>query len=126
MRKLIFVLLACVMLVPLSSVAGGYEEIRIVAPEPEATIHSNNDMVTVEVSVTPALAANDQIALLLDDKVVAKGRKSHYRLTEVYRGSHTLLAQVIGANGSVLTTSQPVVFNMKHASRLFKRPEEKK
>jgi C4-dicarboxylate-specific signal transduction histidine kinase len=126
MRTLMSLMLACVAWFPLSSYAQAYQEVRIVAPDNDTTIHSNNGHLSVEVTLTPALAAGDRLALLLDAKKVAQERKLHFKLNNIDRGTHTLQAQVIAADGKVLATSPLVVFHMWHASRLFKHPQQMK
>ena len=126
MRKLIFTLLACVALAPLPSHAGSYSEVRIVAPGNDTTIHSNEGIVAVAVTVAPFLASGDQLAIVLDGVVVKKGDMLHFRLSSIDRGSHTLSAQVVAPDGKVLASSSQVVFHVRHASILFRHPEEKK
>ena len=121
MRTRTILLLIYAMLLPLPAWADGYDSVAIVSPQPETTLHSNNGNVDVKVEVSPQLntASGDQVAILLDDKVVASGSKLHVRLKGVERGTHTLAAQVTAADGTVLISSAPVTFYMWHASRLF-------
>ena len=127
MRTLMFLMLYAVLL-PLPSYAASDPAVRIVAPEPETTIHDNNGNLSVQVALSqaPDTAAVDQLALLLDGNVVAKGRDLSFELNNIDRGSHTLQVQAYAAGGKLLATSPPVVFHMWRASLLFKnRPQPK-
>ena len=101
---------------------------RIVAPDPESTVHDNNGNLAVAVSVSPPLraATGDTLTLLLDGKVAASGSLRHFELQGIDRGSHTLQAQVNAADGTVLISSSQVIFHMRHASRLFRDRQELK
>lgn len=123
-----FVLMICAMLVVCLAHAEGYQSVRIVAPDPESTVHDNNGNLAVAVSVSPPLraATGDTLTLLLDGKVAASGSLRHFELQGIDRGSHTLQAQVNAADGTVLISSSQVIFHMRHASRLFRDRQELK
>ena len=123
-----FVFMLCAVLVACLAHAQGYQSVRIVAPEPESTVHDNNGNLAVTVSVSPPLRADagDTLALLLDGKVAASGTMRHFELQGIDRGSHTLQAQVSAADGTVLVSSPQVIFHMWHASRLFRDRQESK
>lgn len=125
MRTLMFLMLYSILL-PLPSYAESDLAVRIVAPEPETTIYDNNGNLAVEVAISQPqnTAAVDQLTLLLDDKVIAKGRAMSFELNNIDRGSHTLEVQVYAANGKLLATSPQVVFYMWRASLLFKNRQQ--
>jgi hypothetical protein len=101
--------------------ADGYQAVRIVAPKPEETVHSNSGYLAVTVAVsTPPAKAGGHLSLLLDDKTVATGSEQNFVLKGIDRGSHTLRLQVNAADGTVLATSPQVTFHMWRASRLFR------
>ena len=99
----------------------GYETVRIVAPQDDATVHDNQGALEISVEVSPPLRAEagDYIVLLLDGKAAASGAKARFRLTRVDRGTHTLRAQVAAADGALLLASPQIRFHMWRASRLF-------
>jgi hypothetical protein len=104
-----------------SAQAGAYDELRIVAPAEDATVHDNQGNVSITVSVVPALQAQagDRIVLLLDGRSAASGTGGQFTLTGVDRGTHTLAAQVTAADGAVRIASAPITFHMWRASRRF-------
>ena len=114
--------LICAALISCLAYAGSYGGVRIVAPEPDTTVHDNNGNLTVTVEVSPGLdaAGGDQLTLLLDDQAVASGFRQNFELEGIDRGMHTLQAQVNAADGTVRATSPPVTFYMWRASRLFR------
>jgi hypothetical protein len=127
-RALIFLALISTALISSLSYAGNYQAVRIVTPEPETTIHDNNGNLAVTVAVSPPLhaGAGDRLVLLLDDKVVARGTERQFVLKGIDRGSHTLNAQVISADGKLLAASPQVIFHMWQASLLFRNRHELK
>jgi hypothetical protein len=122
MRPLMLPMLISAALLAAPCYAQNYQSVRIVAPEPEATIHDNNGRLTIAIAISPPLRreAGDRLTLLLDDKAVAEGQKLKFRLKNIDRGSHSLQVQVNAADGTVLATSPPVTFHMWRASRLFR------
>jgi hypothetical protein len=120
-RALVSYALACSVLISCFAHADAYRAVRIVAPKPDATVHDNSGNLAVTVAVSPPLRADsgDHLALQLDGRVVSSGFVRRFELAGIDRGSHTLRAQVIGADGSVIASSPPVIFHMWQASRLF-------
>ena len=111
---------ACASVCACANDGPGYDTISIVAPKQDATVYDNQGTVDVSVEASPALRSDrgDHIALLLDGKVVASGADARHRLTDVDRGTHTLQAQVIAADGTLLLVSSETRFHMWRASRL--------
>lgn len=93
--------------------------ISITAPASDETIHSNTGDVSVAVAVTPGLARGESIVIRLDGDEVARGASQTAALAGVVRGTHTLQASLIDAQGNVLAQSGEVTFHMWQASRLF-------
>jgi hypothetical protein len=128
MRFHIVLMLICSTLISYPAYAGGNRAVRIVAPEPEQTVHDNSGNLTVTVAVSPPLSAEagDTLTLLLDNKIAAKGSGLRFELKGIDRGSHTLQAQVNAADGTVIASSPHVIFHMWRASRLFPNRHELK
>jgi hypothetical protein len=101
--------------------AQGYDSVSIATPEAESTVHDNNGNVSVQVDIVPPLrvGSGHHLTLLLDGNVVADGLHRHFRLTAIDRGAHTLQAQVLASDGTVIASSPAVQFYMWRASRLF-------
>jgi len=102
-----------------------YQDVHIVAPKPDTTVHNNSGNLTVEITISPPLhaEAGDRIAILLDGKEMASGTGSSYKLTSIDRGSHMLTVEVKSTDGTILVASPPVEFHMWRASRFFQNRE---
>jgi hypothetical protein len=120
------------MLISAALIAGpayayGNLAVRIVAPKPGVTVHSNSGTLAVTVAVSPPPTKfGGHLSLLLDGKTVARGTWQHFVLKGIDRGSHTLRLEVNAADGTVLATSPQLTFQMWRASRLFRNQHEPK
>lgn len=101
-----------------------YSQVAVILPENDATIRDNTGQVRVEVRVVPALdsRAGDRVLILLDDQIQG-GPLATTRVTlaGVDRGTHTLQARVVDADGAELLASGSVTFHMHQASVLFRQ-----
>jgi hypothetical protein len=93
--------------------------VAIGRPAQDETVHDNQGNVSVLVGVEPTLAPGNQVVLLVDGRSVGRQNGPVFALTSIDRGTHTLQAQVLDANGNMLATSAPVTF---HMWRAFRRP----
>lgn len=94
--------------------------LRIVEPAEGETVANNNGNVIVSLQAGPALA-DGTVELLLDGHPVEARRDGNaFFLSGVERGTHHLQARSISANGET-AQSDPVTFNLWHASALFRR-----
>lgn len=91
-----------------------YKYICITSPDDQATIVNKiQGDITVNVDLRPTLKLGDQIQLLLDGKVVSSQKYTSFKLKDIDRGAHTLLAQIINVNNKILITSSSVTFYMQ-------------
>lgn len=97
----------------------GYALVAIVSPRAGQTFHDGGGDVPVQVRVVPALHDGDRIAITLDGKEVETSVAHSFLLHNVFRGTHTLGARVIGANGEVRASAPTVTFYMHRTSRLL-------
>lgn len=96
--------------------------IAIVQPANKETIHSNRGEVMVRVRYSTAVA-NATVRLWVDGAARPEAyHRGIIRLHGIYRGTHTLKAQLLGQDGKVLASSGMVTFYLWHASRLFHHP----
>ena len=104
-----------------SGTAFSYDSVAVVKPAGDATVFDNAGNVEVTVAVSPALRtdAGDRIALILDGRRISVRRATHFKLSGITRGEHTLEAQVVDSGGNALISSNPVKFHLWQASRLF-------
>ncbi|MGF6556273.1 hypothetical protein ABIA48_002653 [Pseudomonas sp. S30_BP2TU TE3576] len=99
-----------------------YDVLRILVPEPDATIHSGAGEVIVSTTNEPALQPGHHYRLLLDGQPTAEpGPSPVFPLSNIDRGSHTLSVEILDEQGRIVerTASQP--FHMQRTSLAQKR-----
>ncbi len=108
-----------------ASANGGssYTKLEISSPTADQQIRSNNQTVTVSISISPALniAAGDRIELYYDGQSQGKKKTTVFNLKDVYRGQHRVQAKIINSSGAVLKISKPIQFVTHQFSTLFKK-----
>jgi len=99
-----------------------YDLVRILVPEPDATIRSNAGEIIVSVTSEPGLQRGHRYRLLLDGQPTAEpGLSPVFPLSNIDRGSHTLSVEILDEQGRIVerTASQP--FHMQRTSLAQKR-----
>ncbi|MGE5027370.1 MAG: DUF4124 domain-containing protein [Betaproteobacteria bacterium] len=107
---------------PAEPAARAYTVLAIDQPDNEETIHDNNGMLGVALTLAPPLQTgrDHRIRIFLDGEALPDTQTStHFSLTEINRGGHTLQAAVVDRSGQPLITSAPVTFYMWRASAKF-------
>lgn len=113
------ILSAIAMLILTAAPAAQAAEISVVAPSNETTIHSNQGKLTVKLRRAGA-PPGAGVRLVLDGKARPKIHRGNViELHGINRGSHTLRAVLVDADGNRIAASTRVTFYMWHASRLF-------
>jgi len=95
-----------------------YAAIRIVKPEPEATIHDGTEGgVDVDVQLDPPLQEGHTLAYEVDGKETAKGlRTNRVRITDLDRGTHHVDVTVRDEGGVLVGRSDRVTFHVRRPS----------
>jgi hypothetical protein len=102
-----------------AATATSAQDISIVAPAAEETVHDNLGNVTVVVSHNPA-PPSSKVRILVDGQQAGPAQQSDtFALEGIERGAHTLQAQLLAPSGKVLATSAPVTFYLWKASILL-------
>lgn len=96
--------------------------LSFVQPAADETIFDNQGNVAVAVRVEPPLGPQQRLALQLDGGETVEVDSPTYQFTELDRGTHTLQAWVLGADGQALGERASVTFHLRQASRLFRNP----
>ena len=101
-----------------ASAATAYESLTIQSPEQEQTLWNIGGQLDVAVAPQPALQPGHRLQLVLDGQAVAELEPgtTRTRLSDVYRGQHTLLAKIQDASGATLIQSPPVTFYVQQRS----------
>lgn len=95
-----------------------YRSLAIASPEQDEVLWNIEGQLDVAVTVDPPLQAGHTLQLYLDGQPAAMlgpGR-SGTRLSEVYRGAHTLEAEVLDPAGASLFRSSPLSFSVRQTS----------
>ena len=94
-----------------------YDLLRILVPEPDATIRSNAGEIIVSVTNEPRLQPGHRYRLLLDGQPTAEpGLSPVFPLANIDRGSHNLSVEILDEQGRTVerTANQP--FHMLRTS----------
>ncbi len=104
------------------AVTVNYTSLEILQPEDQASYFEADATVSVRLRSEPALAGDDTLRLYLDGESVAGPPNSlEYTLSGLDRGTHTLTAQIVNANGKEQIRSRPVVFYIKQVTTIAPR-----
>lgn len=98
-----------------------YEVLRILVPEPDATIRHNGGNLIVTASSDPGLHPGHAFRLVLGGQPSAPQSSPVFPLDNIDRGTHMLAVEIVDAEGRIIerTPSQP--FHMKRISLADKR-----
>ncbi|NUU34727.1 DUF4124 domain-containing protein [Pseudomonas sp. C2B4] len=99
-----------------------YDLLRILVPEPDATVRSTAGEIIVSVTSEPGLQRRHRYRLLLDGRPTAEpGLSPVFPLSNIDRGTHQLSVEIIDEQGQTVerTANQP--FHMQRVSLKQKR-----
>ncbi|WP_263147033.1 DUF4124 domain-containing protein [Pseudomonas sp. RIT-PI-AD] len=107
--------------VPAPILPPAYSLLRIIVPEPDATLTDGAGDLIVTATSEPGLLPGHSYRLQLDGKPAGSGRSPVFPLSNLDRGTHTLAVEILDAEGRILerTPSQPV--HVKRMSLTQKR-----
>ncbi|MCY1440884.1 hypothetical protein D9M71_571750 [compost metagenome] len=107
----------------------GYQLLRILVPEPDATIRDGEGNLIVSAVSEPGLRANHSYRLLLDGQPMGTpGRSPVFPLENLDRGTHQLAVEIVDQQGRTVerTPSQPVhIVRISLSQKRLARPCEK-
>jgi Domain of unknown function (DUF4124) len=94
-----------------------YESLEIASPAQEEVLWNTEGQLRVSVRVNPSLQQGHGLRLFLDDTSQdLPAGSTEAQLKDVFRGVHTLKAQVVDKGGTVLIESQPTSFAVRQTS----------
>ncbi|MHC8398486.1 DUF4124 domain-containing protein [Pseudomonas sp. MDT1-17] len=99
-----------------------YDMLRVLVPEPDATVRSNAGEIIVSVTSEPGLQRGHRYRLLLDGQPTAEpGPSPVFALSNIDRGSHNLSVEILDEQSRIVerTANQP--FHMLRISLAQKR-----
>lgn len=90
-----------------------YQKLSFVQPEDQSTIRNPQGYISVILDLQPKLAPGDKVQLIFDGTPLAKPQPTTvFALRDIKRGSHTMAAQIVDAQGKVLNTSPSITIFM--------------
>ena len=103
---------------PVEEEATTYTLLQITRPALDQTFWNVGGQVPVSLNLEPGLARGDSIRVYLNDAPVEDfpSTGTSHVLSEVWRGSHILRAEVVNASGTVLAQSEMVAFHVRQTS----------
>lgn len=102
--------------------APAYQQLRISQPAPDANLRSNDGSLSVSLSSQPALQPGHRYRLLLDGQAQGSSTSPQFRLHNLDRGSHSLAAEIVDADGRVLARSPSQSVHLQRHSVQHTRP----
>jgi hypothetical protein len=91
-----------------------YDSIKIIQPEVDGTVRSNEGKVPVAIVLQPAFQQGHHVVLYLDGKAVpGQFDGLAIELSGVERGTHSIQAKITDAGGKTLIESPAVSFNLR-------------
>nr|WP_051070490.1 DUF4124 domain-containing protein [Pseudomonas sp. ATCC 13867] len=94
-----------------------YQLLRILVPEPDATVRANDGALIVSATSDPALLPGHLYRLLLDGKPVGEpGRSPVFPLSNIDRGTHQLSVEIIDTLGRTIEQTPNQPFHMFRVS----------
>ena len=99
-----------------------YQILRILTPEPNATIRANDRQLIVTVNSEPALLEGHLYRLIIDGEVFGEpGRSPVFSVKDIDRGSHQLAVEIINQQGAVLERTPAQPFHLRQVTLSDKR-----
>ncbi len=104
--------------VPVPTSRQQYQALDIVRPLQGETLWNIGSTLTVSLRVTPSLAPGDRIRLLYDGQQLSgvPTDQLDIQLNEVYRGQHTIQAEIENIDGETLIQSSVMTFYVRQNS----------
>lgn len=100
--------------------AVSYASLAVRSPTQDQVLWNIGTVLPVALALEPALQPGHRIVLRFNGAAVDAwpGTATSGQVRDVYRGTHTVSAEIVDANGTVLKTSAPVTFYVKQTSIL--------
>lgn len=99
-----------------------YQLLRIIVPEPDASIHNGSGDMIVTLNSEPSLLPGHSYRLLLDGEIQGEASRSPvFSLQHVDRGTHQLVAEIIDSAGLIVERTPAQPFHMHRMTLAQKR-----
>lgn len=99
-----------------------YQLLRIIVPEPDASIHNGSGDMIVTLNSEPGLLPGHSYRLLLDGEAQGEASRSPvFSLQHIDRGTHQLVAEIIDSAGLIVERTPAQPFHMHRMTLAQKR-----
>lgn len=99
-----------------------YQVLRILVPEPDASIHNGSGNMIVTLNSEPGLLPGHSYRLLLDSEPQGEiSRSPVFSLQHIDRGTHQLVAEIIDSAGLIVERTPAQPFHMHRMTLAQKR-----
>lgn len=96
--------------------AAGYRSLTIASPEPEQVFFGADAVVNVRVDIGGSLRREDELRIFLDGTRVPNVTGRGASISGLARGTYSVRAEIVGADGGSLIASDPVTFYVRQPS----------
>ncbi len=95
-----------------------YQRLLITSPTQEEALWNIEGILKVTIEMSPRLMPGHRLKLIYDDQPLENiiFTQGSVQMTAVHRGTHTLVAEVIDANGRRLIRTNPRIFHVRQTS----------
>lgn len=90
-----------------------YESLELLTPTHDKVVSDRSGSVQVILLPTPRLSSTHELVINVDGKDISRGRHGNLNLSQVSRGTHTVSARILDANGTIMISSPTVSFHVK-------------
>jgi len=87
-------------------------QLEIISPRENVTIPPGQRDLAIAINLSRPLEPDHLLMYFINGELLEETRSTSILVQEVYRGSHTLVVEVIDANGNSLGKSPPTVVNV--------------
>lgn len=99
-----------------------YRSLTVTNPVDDSSVRENAGNVSVTVLPAPDLQSGHRIRLLLDGNPQQEGNQTTFQLSNIDRGTHSLSAEIVDADGQVLFAGGASTFHLQRHSISQPRP----
>ncbi|MBV2092617.1 MAG: DUF4124 domain-containing protein [Candidatus Thiodiazotropha sp. (ex Ctena orbiculata)] len=100
-----------------AAASGDYLQFDIVQPSNDETIRSDENSVSVGLSISPPLFDGHAIHLYVDGKKLdSEIKTTQLVLQQLSRGTHTIKAEIVDAEGELVKQSGSTTFHLRQAA----------
>lgn len=99
-------------------------DLQLMTPKHDQAIRANNGEVTIIFKARPALQKGERLVLYLNDRQKMAGEQTHFTLSQLDRGTHTVFGVWQDRKGNTLAKSKSVTFHVLRFSILHPRNQQ--